>query len=649
MKYKSKQVKRYNLGGSIGTAAGGALALIPGVGPIVSAIATPLLNELGTSIYDKQTAKPEVAEAIMPVDPNSSTAIKNFRYGGGVKLKTITGPKHEKGGVPLKDKNKKVIGEVEGGETKLVKDGNPEFIFSDSIEATDKETFADVSKKMSDSPEDLKKLANLQEVMKGKTKVYKRGGLVTQDPPTKYQKESLSDRMARENPEWAAQEKAAFALKNAAKMKILREAAVREGGNKKIEYEAAMEANRAKATKAWDKMKSDQENKAAAAEYARLESLRGLGRLMLGAKDVTNYDKSQTYQGQGYSTQTMIEKAAENAKEIDAAFKKQIEPKKKNTYDGQSPQRQAEAAKKEQPRRENEIAAKKVVKGVDTKLDGMVNLPGRINDNPKMVNLPGDAKKPLPKPKPYKRGGPIMYDKGGKLLDAAAIAAPLLSAAIGTQAFKTPKLETNAGFNTARAMMPTKFSLDGARVASRQSELNTSNALSRMSGSRQGLRAAVVSNRAKSLDDQSSIEMKEQLGQLDLDQKRANLEIDAGADVQNINNTNATNTTQARNMKVATAAQAITGVQDAAVGIRKDRYNEKMDMLRLAMQGATSRTAPDPDLFGKENFIEFFGQEAYDKAKKDKAGAVPVSPLNTRTVSPLDYTRPTFQSYKRNK
>ena len=48
-----KKVKRYGLGGAIGTAAGMALNFIPGVGPIASAIATPLLSAAGDAIEKK--------------------------------------------------------------------------------------------------------------------------------------------------------------------------------------------------------------------------------------------------------------------------------------------------------------------------------------------------------------------------------------------------------------------------------------------------------------------------------------------------------------------------------------------------------------------------------------------------------------------
>lgn len=165
-----KKVKRYGLGGSIGTAAGLALNFIPGVGPIASAIATPLLSAAGDAIEKKIEDNKVKPNNLTPVGqlPDMTGNTQMFRNGGKPQLRTISGPKHENGGVPLRDKNGRVIGEVEGGETKVVKNGQPEFIFSDSIVVPNtNQTFADMSKQIKNNKQGLKALASMQERVKG--------------------------------------------------------------------------------------------------------------------------------------------------------------------------------------------------------------------------------------------------------------------------------------------------------------------------------------------------------------------------------------------------------------------------------------------------------------------------------------------------
>ena len=80
----------YNIGGSIGTAAGQAMQFIPGLGPIASAIATPLLTEVGNAISGElgKTKIPVAKEVAKTINPTGT-----FRYGGNI-------PQYKAGGKP---------------------------------------------------------------------------------------------------------------------------------------------------------------------------------------------------------------------------------------------------------------------------------------------------------------------------------------------------------------------------------------------------------------------------------------------------------------------------------------------------------------------------------------------------------------------
>lgn len=71
----------YNIGGSIGTAAGQAMQFIPGLGPIASAIATPLLTEVGNAISGElsKTKIPVAKEVSKTINPNGF-----YKYGGSL-------------------------------------------------------------------------------------------------------------------------------------------------------------------------------------------------------------------------------------------------------------------------------------------------------------------------------------------------------------------------------------------------------------------------------------------------------------------------------------------------------------------------------------------------------------------------------------
>ena len=77
----------YNIGGSIGTAAGQAMQFIPGLGPIASAIATPLLTEVGNAISGElsKTKIPvakEVAKTINPIGSYKQGGLIQYAAGG---------------------------------------------------------------------------------------------------------------------------------------------------------------------------------------------------------------------------------------------------------------------------------------------------------------------------------------------------------------------------------------------------------------------------------------------------------------------------------------------------------------------------------------------------------------------------------------
>lgn len=80
----------YNIGGSIGSSLGQALQFIPGVGPIVSSIATPLLTEAGNALAGElgKTKIPVAKEVAKTINPTGT-----FRYGGNI-------PQYKAGGKP---------------------------------------------------------------------------------------------------------------------------------------------------------------------------------------------------------------------------------------------------------------------------------------------------------------------------------------------------------------------------------------------------------------------------------------------------------------------------------------------------------------------------------------------------------------------
>lgn len=80
----------YNIGGSIGSSLGQALQFIPGVGPIASSIATPLLTEAGNALAGElgKTKIPVAKEVAKTINPTGT-----FRYGGNI-------PQYKAGGKP---------------------------------------------------------------------------------------------------------------------------------------------------------------------------------------------------------------------------------------------------------------------------------------------------------------------------------------------------------------------------------------------------------------------------------------------------------------------------------------------------------------------------------------------------------------------
>lgn len=72
----------YNIGGSIGSSLGQALQFIPGVGPIASSIATPLLTEAGNALAGElgKTKIPVAKEVAKTINPTGT-----FRDGGNIR------------------------------------------------------------------------------------------------------------------------------------------------------------------------------------------------------------------------------------------------------------------------------------------------------------------------------------------------------------------------------------------------------------------------------------------------------------------------------------------------------------------------------------------------------------------------------------
>lgn len=79
---KGGLVPGYGVGGAIGTTVGTALNFIPGVGPMVSAIATPLLTALGDKIEDAYS--PEKVEQKKTNEMNFTTNPYGFKKGGRI-------------------------------------------------------------------------------------------------------------------------------------------------------------------------------------------------------------------------------------------------------------------------------------------------------------------------------------------------------------------------------------------------------------------------------------------------------------------------------------------------------------------------------------------------------------------------------------
>ena len=76
------QTNSFSLGGNIGNLAGQALSFIPGVGPTLSSIATPMLGQLGNNIEQN------ITEGNTPgVNPPPTANPFGFKFGGPIKIK----------------------------------------------------------------------------------------------------------------------------------------------------------------------------------------------------------------------------------------------------------------------------------------------------------------------------------------------------------------------------------------------------------------------------------------------------------------------------------------------------------------------------------------------------------------------------------
>jgi hypothetical protein len=84
----------YNIGGSIGAAAGTALQFIPGVGPIASALATPLLTEAGNALAGEldKTKVPVAKEVARTINPTGSYKQGGTLTGGGGNIRRAATP-----------------------------------------------------------------------------------------------------------------------------------------------------------------------------------------------------------------------------------------------------------------------------------------------------------------------------------------------------------------------------------------------------------------------------------------------------------------------------------------------------------------------------------------------------------------------------
>lgn len=500
-----KTKPKYGIGGTIGGIVGTGLAAIPGVGPIISALAAPALSTLGDSIEEgiikKKNKNQNTGNVDIPtVSANLMGNTQMMKYGGKPKLVSIKGPSHENGGVPLRDKDGKTIGEVEGGETKVVHNGQPKFIFSDSIAVPNtNKSFAQMSKMMKNKPMSLNTLAELQESLKGNsnTNMYQEGGEVKKSPP--------KDRTSSEYAKWF-----------------------------KEYYDP------------------------------------------LGLKYIKRAFTDNPYERDWWEGTEV-----------------KLKPRPTSTS---KPVRKAVPKVTTPPPTTNKVVSEKPTQPVQavTPRKAITAPPKRVDITPmeskttlvptKSITMPemNTTKRELPVTEPSTIDVDI---KDRSMLQAIA---PIGVGAIQLAAFtknKMPRLQENKGFDTARALMPTRFSLDAARADVQQSERNANQLIGRSTTNSGMAISAMLSNRNRSNEAYNNIADAETRGQAELDTKRANLEISAGADKQNIKNTIATLDSQRRQGAVNTVANTVT--QAATNYFTGKSENEYLNVLKkLGRPGA---------------------------------------------------------------
>lgn len=546
-----KKVKRYGLGGSIGTAAGLALNFIPGVGPIASAIATPLLSAAGDAIEKKIEDNKVKPNNLTPVGqlPDMTGNTQMFRNGGKPQLRTISGPKHENGGVPLRDKNGRVIGEVEGGETKVVKNGQPEFIFSDSIVVPNtNQTFADMSKQIKNNKQGLKALASMQERVKGvptSGPMFKDGGkprLVTREEYLANRRPTIYDKIDN-------------AVGNAVGGAFTNDPYKRDW----------WEGTEVKLKKPVAPVRDTNQSLRTIAPNPTLE--------------LTQRQSTRP------ATQQPVATTAPAATTV---------PATSPTVASGSTRKPASSSSGSSSYGETRFNA--------LSAGPMTPMPSRTPSTNSEMSIMG--KKEItpelaaglkPSATPSGRSSSALTGGLGRAT-AVQTALPLIGGAINLRSFSKdmmPDLKENAGFTAARALMPDRFSLDAARTDVKQSERNANAMIGRNAGSASSMMAYSLANRNRSNSAYNQIAQQEEQGNNALKMAKAELELKAGADKQAVQN-------QLSMLDAQRRQNRILSITDALMGAASNYYAGQYDAESLRLTDKTAR--PGVTDFMKKKF-----------------------------------------------